>query len=1370
METPCQFPNWLLSLAIVTLTCAGAFAQSSNLQFKLLTRKDGLPSSSARCLLQDRHGYIWIGTGDGLARFDGYHFTVYKNDPDDDCSLSDNCIMDLFEDSQGKLWIGTLSGGLNSFDSNSEEFQRYQHHPSDSLSLSNDGVTDISEDHEGYIWVGTYAGGLNRLDKKTGLLKRYLNNPNDSLSLKGNWVTIVFEDSTKDLWVGTYYFGLARFDREKEQFHYVFKKDKAVDKTWGKYYINGVYIDKEHKFWMASDMGIYHFDPATWKYELYFLPNIDNPNIHLNTNNDLSVDPSGFLWFAGIGGISRFDPVSKASVSFLSNQDYTWGLPNANAYFCSLVDREGILWVGTDKGLLRQDRLQDRFRNYPLGPHHLKGLNNNSITYIQEDSEGILWINSENGLHRIDPMTGQHILYEHQSQDPSTIWRNEVYNMLEIGDGIFLLSIVDHGLELLNKSSGKFHYIGTKGINAVRYIRCICKDREGVIWLATWAGVMQFNPKTENFLPVLWKSDNNKGRKWTDANVIFEDSRGTLWFGTLFGELKTYDRSSGTFHEYLPDRGIRYGKAAISLIYEDTKGILWIGTGEGLKRFDPKTKIFTTYGTNDGLANNNVSGILEDGHENLWISTMSGLSRFNPKTKKFLNFDLTDGLPSVEFSGGFFKSKKSGFFYFGTPEGLVAFHPDSIEEDSFIPPVYITGFTYFNTKKGTVEPIKAKGIVDLKEVTVSYFDNILTFQFTALSYRKTAKNQYAYQLEGFSNKWIPLGTKREITFTNLDPGTYTLRVKGSNGDGIWNKSGASLKIIITPPWWRTWWAYIGYFLSAGGLLFAIYRFQLGKQLEHAENIRLKELDTFKTRLYTNITHEFRTPLTVISGMADQIREDPKRWLEDGVQTIQRNSSQLLRLVNQMLDLRKLESGNMPLNMVQGDIIVYLKYLVESFHSQAEAKDIDLYFGATNDELVMDYDAEKLQQIMANLLSNAMKFTGAGGEVGVLAQPVSIENTPCLRISVTDNGIGIPAEKVPFIFNRFYQADDSHTRPGEGTGIGLALTKELTGLLGGQISVESKVGQGTVFNVLLPVKKTASTPAGDRFIEIEKPILNSKNNGGSQTVFNVPVPGMAGGSGQPQILLIEDNHDVVKYLSAFLEGNYHLSTAANGQEGIDKAIETIPDLIVSDIMMPLKDGFEVCQTLKNDDRTSHIPIILLTAKADAESRLQGLDCGADAYLSKPFDKKELLVRIRKLLELRQKLQEHYLAAAIGQEGLGETGRPSAARKKEDAFVEKVKAIVTARMSDPQFGTSELGREVGMSRSQLHRKMTALTGLPPNRFIRMIRLEKARILMLETEENIGEIAYDTGFNDPGYFTRVFTQTYGMAPSEFRGKVKG
>ena len=661
-------------------------------------------------------------------------------------------------------------------------------------------------------------------------------------------------------------------------------------------------------------------------------------------------------------------------------------------------------------------------------------------------------------------------------------------------------------------------------------------------------------------------------------------------------------------------------------------------------------------------------------------------------------------------------------------------------------------------------------LVGKEEINLSFLDQLINIEFAALDFHVPYENKYQYQLLGQSETWVDIGTKHELTFAKLDPGSYVLKIKGSNNRNIFGKE-TTLKINIDPPWYKTTAAYLLWFVLGLGLAYSLYSFLLSRNMAQAKAQRLQELDAVKSQLYTNITHEFRTPLTVILGMADQVKNDPKNWFNEGLSLIQRNGQQLLGLINQILDLSKIESGHMSLNWVQGDVISYLHYLTESFHSLADSKDVRLHFLTELKELQMDHGPEKLQQVVSNLLSNAVKFTPSGGDVyfsvgiknqgpGSKGQQQVAESKKDLLLEIRDTGIGIPAKDLPHIFDRFYQVDASSTRKGEGTGIGLALTKELVKLMGGSIAVESGEGtqwegKGTKFTVLLPIsKKTDKSGSKPKRQPMET--ISGEIYLNDEKMAVAPLHKRE----RPLVLLIEDNADVVTYLASFLSSEYKIATAADGREGVEKAFEIIPDLIVSDVMMPKMDGFEVCATLKLDERTNHIPIILLTAKSDQTAKMEGLSQGADAYLAKPFNEEELLVRMAKLIDLRRRLQERF-----SQPGVFRKLADRPVDSPETIFMKKAIAIVEENMSNEHFGMPELCRQLAMSRTNLFRKITALTGKSATRFIRRVRLEKSKELLETTDLSISEITFQTGFRSAAYFSRVFKEAFGKPPSDFR-----
>ncbi len=606
-------------------------------------------------------------------------------------------------------------------------------------------------------------------------------------------------------------------------------------------------------------------------------------------------------------------------------------------------------------------------------------------------------------------------------------------------------------------------------------------------------------------------------------------------------------------------------------------------------------------------------------------------------------------------------------------------------------------------------------------------------------------------MENFDDDWQYVGNQRQATFTNLAPGKYTLLVKASNADGVWNEKTSAIQIVILPPWWRTWWANLLYALTFVGVILGVFRYQRERwllqarlQMEQREAERLKEVDTLKTNLYANITHEFRTPLTAILGANDQIRIAPEKWLEPGTAMIQRNGQQLLDLINQMLDLSKLETGKMNSHWIQGDIVAYLRYIFDSFHSLAASKALEMHFLAKKESVLMDYDPEKLLRIMNNLLSNAIKFTPPAGQIYLQVDQV-VDLGGAVEIKLRDTGIGIAENQLPHIFDRFYQVDDSTTRGAEGTGIGLALVREIVKHLEGTLAVESEPGLGTVFSIQLPIHNKAKF--------LDPPSITRLEVGYPETVVVEQEQ-----SDKPVVLIIEDNPDVVQYLQACLADRYQVLVAINGEEGIQKAIEMVPDAIISDVMMPLKDGFVVTAELKEHEITSHIPIILLTAKADVASRILGLRRGADDYLAKPFHKEELLVRLDNLIATRVKLQKRY--ASIIQ--LPEPSEDVIVQK-EDAFIQRVVAVLEQHYTDPGFKIPQFCRAIGMSKTQLHNKLKALAKLSCTEMINRFRLEKSKNLLETTRMNVAEVAYAVGYNGPKYFSDRYLEVFGERPSE-------
>ena len=1325
-------------------------------EFKQYTVEDGLTSNEVSHIIQDQRGWLWIATANGLNRFDGRVFKTYRHDPSNPNSLINDFVISIYEDRSGMIWIGTIAG-LDRYDPVSDQFFHYLHQSGQFQSLSSNVINCILEDQLGNIWIGTDRG-LNRFVHTTGKFEVFQSRPNGNGNSGDDYIYKMIEDQQGFIWSATSN-GLYRFDHStKKLIQFGFNSNDQESLNVGKVW--SFHEDREGGIWVGTEAGgLFLFDPATQTFDHF------QPDSNTKWNNDfysIYEGEEGKLWLGAKGKLFGFETKTRKFNTHLPKLKTP---SNSEQKIISIFqDREGSIWIGTnDEGIYSFRWKETNSQLNQHDPNNPFSLSNNVIQSIYKDRSGDYWLGTQRGLNLLNPITQQCIIYLPNSNDQHEPFNSEnsITAILEDRNQNLWIG-TQNGLKRFDRKNKQFfHYWHDPGDSTTiggNRIRSLFEDQGGRLWIVVYDGGLNlYDPGSDSFTQYL-----------TSFKPVFDvcgDYDGHLWVGTFDGLIQ-FDPAKKVALSFRHDPNDIHSISSnvILDIYEDSHNRLWIGTNAGLNLLHRESKhTFEHFLQKDGLAHPMVLEIKEDNQNNLWLSDGNGISVFQPDNRMFNNYSIIDNF-ELTFGTHIYPNPETQKMWLGTENGLIIIHPDSLPYNDYKPPVYISSLSTYQSKR------KESGFQEINApwaktaITLPFGQNTFTAEFAILSYKNPAENEAAYKLEGVSDEWIPLGSKREATFSNLRPGNYTLRVKGSNNDGVWNEKGASLEITILPPWWLTFWAKLAYVLLAVGTLYNLYRFQLRRKLALAETKRLQELDAVKTKLFTNITHEFRTPLTVIQGMADHTIDQegnlvPEKHLENA-QLIKRNSAQLLTLVNQMLDLRKLESGALPLRMQQGDVIQYLRYLTESFHSHARNKEVGLHFLTEQKELMMDYDPEKLLYIVSNLLSNAIKFTPRDGNVymSVNSRQSTVGSQDAggeiLELKVKDSGIGIEAEKLPHIFDRFYQADDSVTRQGEGSGIGLALCRELVKLLGGEIKVSSELGQGSVFTVTLPITKEAVVK------EVETAGMEEKVLG-----FAAPaalaiqtIPTKNGEDDLPLALIIEDNPDVTRYLNTCLEQDYKILTSMDGQTGIETAIDVIPDIIISDVMMPKKDGYEVCDILKNDERTSHIPIILLTAKADLDSRIKGLAGGADAYLAKPFHREELQVRLEQLIELRKKLQETYSGLEPSETSLGNTSI-------ENEFLRKVRQIVEEQMEDSEFGIVQLCRAIGLSRSQLFRKLKALTGKSASLVIRSIRLQRARKLLQTTDLNVSEVAYEVGFKDLAYFSKCFLEEYGETPSSVK-----
>lgn len=1309
-------------------------------QFEHLSVKDGLSNNSVNCLLQDREGYMWFGTNEGLNKYDGNTFTVWQPDPGNPThSFQNSHITGLCEDHSNRLWVITEGGGLHELNKQSGLVTPHLIQASKAHRWNNQ--LSIYEDKQGVLWLSTFAG-LARYEPEKHSFTLYPA-PQPEVPIK-----TVFEDRQHRFWVATNR-GLYLFDRSTGRFTPVpFKTRNGAQPAF-----ISVYLDAQDVLWLGTATAGYSLFKLDLRHQPWQLVPY-NPGSQLNSFvflNSIHQDAQGLVWVGTTSGLQAIDPTSETVFTYRPDPGISKGISSNNAQ-AVYHDRAGILWVGTDNGIDRQAITTKPFKTYQVIPN--KGhanLPENRVNAVLQDSHGQLWLSNLSTVYRM--ASGTNTFEAIPSKTLGSIGQHKNYPCAFLSNGSEGIWIgTTDGLYLVDQASS--HFTSYPSDVPAQFV---ARAPTGDLWIGGEGGIASFNPHTHKY--TYYKYGRSDSSKLPDRYVhgLLPSRTGDIWILLQQQGILRLNPKTGQTIRYKAGPNGQLTSNEVQAIYEDKDGIIWIGTHlGGLNRFDPQTGLFTAITKQHGIRGNSVVGITSDNTGAIWISTDKGLSKITPPTNSVRNFELYTGLPSNDFlQNAVFKHNNQLFF--GSLNGIVQFNPDSIRDDTRPFPVYITALKVLDKP----QPI-ASG-----EITLKHDENFLSFEFAALAYALPEQNQYAYQLIGVDKNWVQNGNRHVANYTNLSPGSYTFRVKAANSDGIWNTKGASIRLTIKPPWWATWWAYSLYALLAGITIRRYFRFYTNRirqqqelELNRKEAEQLKVVDELKTRFFSNITHELRTPLSLILTPVEKLLQ--KNHLDDSTNRtlalVQRNANQLLRLINQLLDLSKLEANSMPVSLMRGGVVEFVDLLVDSFRPAAEQKGIMLQY--TADELPPEqlFDADKWEKILTNLLSNALKFTGAGGTIQVtLKQDGSAtpDETPRIQVSIADSGIGISSENLPHIFDRFYQVDYSSTRHYEGTGIGLSLVRELIDLVGGKISVESQPGMGTTFFVTLPVKSLSDNT------EAPKVVFSGRTHPINEQLpvvtGDLPTNQSTEDEGSPRMLIVEDNAELREFLAAELAQTYQVLSAANGEDGWQLAQTELPDIVISDLMMPKMDGYELTRLIKSHPDTDHIAVVILTAKAAHLSRIEGLQEGADDYLAKPFHLDELHLRLHNLITRQQRLRDQYRH----QFTLPDTPTPLDVTR--DPFLHRVYELLDNHLDNPSLNVDWLADQLAMSRKTLYRKVHSLTQLAPNELIRQYRLRKAADL-LRSGHNVTETAYLVGLKTPSHFTLVFKEFYHQTPTEF------
>ncbi|MCK5055515.1 MAG: hypothetical protein KAT34_02600 [Candidatus Aminicenantes bacterium] len=1045
------------------------FPGNRKLHFNHISVEQGLSQSTVLSIYQDRSGFMWFGTLDGLNRYDGNNIRIYQANPNDPYSLSNNLIWAIDGDDSGFLWIAT-ENGLNKLDPRSEKFYSYKMPINESNGASNNIIRNLYVDKSGVPWLGTLDNGLTRFDPKTETFTRFSGPPETPLQM----VFAICGDKSGNIWIGSN--GLFKFTPENGEFiHSSGLSFNAVQTLF--------YDDKTGILWIGLFNGsLDKFDPQQERLTHYDLEHQNRSNPESNNIRVLWKDQSNALWLGTRTGLARFDIQPEEFFSYKHDPDDPHSLSN-NFITSIFEDRSGAVWFGVKGGGLNiYDRKLHKFLCYQHDPNNPKSLSDGNVWGFAEDESGTIWVaTEEDGLNKFDPETETFTKYRHDPNDPESISGNKIFSICGSRSGKFWLGTTQ-GLSEFDPKTGKsIRYSGetdfpldyTANKLLFDFILTVYEDRSGILWIGTQFGFDRYDPVKKQFSHFL-PDPNSLYASTNEIKVIYEDSAGTLWVGTRGGGLYQFDRKTEKFSTFpgkeYKTKGLNY---LISSITEDRSGILWVGTkGGGLHKIDREKSKITVYSMNDGLPNNIINGILEDNQGNLWISTTKGLSRYTPTTNTFRNYSQKSGLQSYEFNAGSYYKSKSGEMYFGGTKGFNGFFPGKVIDNMHIPSMVITSFKITDKALGINGDLPLQKEIPLDDqITLSYQDNIFSIEFAALDYTAPEKNQYKCMLEGFNEDWINLGYKNDITFTNLDPGTYTFKVKGSNNDGYWNALGASLKIIITPPFTQTWYFRALMVLLFFGFLFALHKLRTTRIKQDLEKRRLEKELRLKADFTAMLVHDLRSPLTAIIGYSDMLNEMPEQMdVKKTGRVIHRSSEKMLSLINDMLELSKFEAGKMSLERKKCTIVGTVMEIVEIITPLFKKKHIDLVcrFEASAKENKLNIDVEKIGQVITNFLSNAAKFTPRTGKVVIKAFKTG-DNF--VEITITDNGAGVPLDRREYLFEKYVQF--SKGIKAKGTGLGLAVSKMIIEAHGGEIGYRPVVsGKGSMFYFKLPIDSKA----------------------------------------------------------------------------------------------------------------------------------------------------------------------------------------------------------------------------------------------------------------------------------------------------------
>ncbi|TFF38524.1 hybrid sensor histidine kinase/response regulator transcription factor [Mucilaginibacter psychrotolerans] len=1386
-----QLKFYCLLAVSLFFACIHSFAQSNQYRFSQLDVSNGLSHNQVNAIFKDSQGFMWFGTASGLNRFDGYTFKVFKHDVNNKSSVRADFIYKIFEGPNKKLWISTRSG-FCFYDPDTEQFN-------DDMSLLllplklpvNLSVTKIVQTSAVDFWFLSPDSGIYRFNTLSKQTKHYYHHISSNASLYSNSVTDITVDNKRNVWIVYSNGTVETLDSKADKITYHTDVFSKIIKGKNGYY--SLIIDRDNDLWFYGslvELGVYYYKPSTGTF-LHIDKESQAPRLKANLINNIIQADDGRIWIGtDHGGISVLDKKKFEITTLLNREDNAQSLKQNSVSLYK--DNFGIIWAFTfKKGISYYHKNIIKFPLYKHFASDPGSLSFEDVDKFVEDKLGNLWIGTNGGgLIYFNRKTGKFKQYKHDTGNPNSLSNDIIVDLCIDHNQKLWIGTYFGGLDCFDGNTFIHYKHDDRSANSIADDRVwsILEDSTHRLWIGTFEGGLEiFDRSKKTFFHPFKQSDIRSSM----VSSIFEDKKGNIWIGGYLGVdviLKNngrvihYTSNSETPNSLIDNN--------VNSINEDSRGLIWIATAGGLSILNPKTNTFTSLTKKNGLPANSISNTEEDREGAMWLSTSNGLSRvtLTPTAKAFTfhfeNFDEMDGLQGREFNLNSALKTRNGELIFGGGNGFNIFDPASIKPVTNKLKLVFTDFQLFNKSVVANEDINghtvlSKAIAVTHDITLNHSENVFSIEFAALDFLNPGKVKHQYMLEGFDKGWVNADNRiRKASYTNLDQGDYVFKVRASNSEGVWNPDYISLRIKILPPFWESTLAYIIYLVLFVSLLLFIRRrgiqkirreFLVEKEKQEAKLIieqerqeikRMQELDQLKTKFLTNVSHEFRTPLSLIMAPVDKMltRAGPEQHQQ--LNMIRKNARRLLNLVNQLLDFRKMEVQELKLHSRPGDIIRFISEVSLSFTDIAEEKKIDFVFDTTVESLFTSFDHDKIERILFNLISNAFKFTSAGGKVSVL---LNVEkgacSGACVEIKVIDTGIGIPLEKQNKIFERFFQHDIPESMINQGSGIGLAITREFVKMHGGEIAVESEPDRGSSFIIKLPV----AISADKQIVTLADEEADSENLADVPHHESKATPKQEHTNKMPVVLLVEDNDDFRFYLKDNLKDIFFLIEASNGREGWQKALSQHPDIIVSDISMPEMSGIELCQKLKNDKRTSHIPVVLLTALTGEAEQVKGLEIGANEYMTKPFNFEILISKIKNILTLRDTYKRTYKKQMDVQ--LQETPL----QNEDEKLLRSIVEYIELNIANDSLSVEELSRQMNMSRGSLYNKVLMLTGKSPIEFIRAIRLKKAVYLLEHSQMTISQICYEVGFNTPKYFTKLFKEEYNTLPSAYISSIR-